>query len=382
MSEVIGNPFVDYYSKHNISPVRQDISDFDKHIKRRENLFITLGIPPLVFKGRRILEIGPGSGHNALVYFHWGANIDFVEPNPKAQKELNDLLKAHSIDERRWNLFKTMIEDSHINNKYEIVIAEGFIPGLFNQNEVLEKVKNLVAKSGILVLTCMDDISVFFEILKRYIGKVLIYRKKIVNFNEKINLLSIVFAAHLNSLNNSSRILEDWILDQFFTPSLKGSFFSIEECIDKFEDFIFMNSSPRMFTDYSWYKDLIYDKKTSIKTQFRSKHHILISHELNDSFKDVVFNQVLFEKTNLFRKLVSDNENNISENNILEIIHCLNEIKSLCEEIDEKIVQAINESIELLSNNNLNEGHFVEKLAFTRAFGKGQQYISLVKNSI
>ena len=34
--------FVDFYNKHDISPVSQDISDLEKHFQRRDSLLWTL----------------------------------------------------------------------------------------------------------------------------------------------------------------------------------------------------------------------------------------------------------------------------------------------------------------------------------------------------
>lgn len=58
--------FVDYYNEHNISPVSQDISDIKKHFERREALFRHCGIPPTLVSGKTVLEVGPGTGQNAI----------------------------------------------------------------------------------------------------------------------------------------------------------------------------------------------------------------------------------------------------------------------------------------------------------------------------
>ena len=58
--------FVGFYESNNISPVSQDISDLNKHFQRRNSLFRSLGILPSLVKGIKVLEFGPGSGHNAL----------------------------------------------------------------------------------------------------------------------------------------------------------------------------------------------------------------------------------------------------------------------------------------------------------------------------
>lgn len=67
-----GNKFIEYYGEHNISPVKQDLSNIKAHYAKREKLYRQLGMPPIAFEGKKILEVGPGSGYNTLAYFFWG----------------------------------------------------------------------------------------------------------------------------------------------------------------------------------------------------------------------------------------------------------------------------------------------------------------------
>lgn len=66
------NDFIEYYGEHGISPVKQDLSNIKAHYAKREKLYRQLGVPSIAFEGKKILEIGPGSGYNTLAYFFWG----------------------------------------------------------------------------------------------------------------------------------------------------------------------------------------------------------------------------------------------------------------------------------------------------------------------
>jgi hypothetical protein len=57
--------FVDFYNKHDISPVSQDISDLEKHFQKRDSLLLSLGIPALLIKGSSVIEFRAGSGQNS-----------------------------------------------------------------------------------------------------------------------------------------------------------------------------------------------------------------------------------------------------------------------------------------------------------------------------
>lgn len=54
------NEFLEYYGQHNISPVKQDISNLKVHYERRRKLYRQCGIPVIAFRNAEILEIGPG----------------------------------------------------------------------------------------------------------------------------------------------------------------------------------------------------------------------------------------------------------------------------------------------------------------------------------
>ena len=69
------NKFIEYYGKHGISPVKQDLSDFDTHCAKREKLYRQLGLPAIAFEGKNILEVGPGSGRNTLASILLGGGV-------------------------------------------------------------------------------------------------------------------------------------------------------------------------------------------------------------------------------------------------------------------------------------------------------------------
>ena len=75
------NEFLKFYGEHHISPVSQDISDFERHLARRKRLYELVNIHPFAFRGARMLEVGAGSGYNTLLFLKLGAIVDIVEPN-------------------------------------------------------------------------------------------------------------------------------------------------------------------------------------------------------------------------------------------------------------------------------------------------------------
>ena len=84
------NSMLSFYRDHSVAPVRQEITDLDAHFARRRVLYQQLGIPASAFTGRRVLEIGPGTGQNALfVAAQRPSQLVLVEPNPTGGKEID-----------------------------------------------------------------------------------------------------------------------------------------------------------------------------------------------------------------------------------------------------------------------------------------------------
>ena len=78
---------LNFYRTHNISPVRQDIRDLMAHFSRRQGLYRQLGILPGFVREKKVVEVGPGSGFNAL----YTASLQpssflMIEPNPTCSK--------------------------------------------------------------------------------------------------------------------------------------------------------------------------------------------------------------------------------------------------------------------------------------------------------
>ena len=60
------NAFIDFYNKHKIIPVSQNIEKLTEFVFSRNHLYSTLGTPLSYFKNRTVIEFGPGGGFNAV----------------------------------------------------------------------------------------------------------------------------------------------------------------------------------------------------------------------------------------------------------------------------------------------------------------------------
>lgn len=375
------NPFISFYGKHGISPVHQDLRNFRVHLSRREKLYRMLGLAPVAFKDKVILEVGPGGGYNSLAIFCWGVDrIDFVEPNPTAQKELPQTLAKYGISRQRWRLFPCVLEDLAGKRRYDVILAEGFIPGLYTRKHIISRLKCLVSPGGVVVVTCVDEISFLLELVKRLVARRLLCVSKVEPFEKKVSILSRAFCSHLQTLKYASRPVEDWVTDQFINPALYGKFFSIADAVKEFGcDFTVLGSSPSMFIDCSWYKDTDFDSRGDLLRQFSEKRHILLSKDMKESARPAGKNNDLAKAAHRLRMFAAEVEDDLTGRNLSEIIRMFKRVEHLTAEIDVNVSLAIREAILLLRDKKLTDSKISSSRYFSSAFGRGQQWISLVK---
>lgn len=276
----MNNYFLEYYKKYNISPVKQNLENEYIFFQKREKLYRQLGMPIMLFKGKDILEVGSGSGFNTLAFFLWkgteGNKIDLVEANPTGIREMRELFKEKNISDERFEIYESSIEEFNNKKYYDIIIAEGFIHAISNAKEIIHKLCTMLKQNGIIVITCMDECSVFVEEMKRLVVNMI--TKDINNYEEKVSIYTDFFQPQLKKLKGMSRSIEDWVKDDMLNPAFyNNSLLSLEEAVKTFPDnYYILGSSQRIFTDYSWYKDLLYNERENIVKQFKEKQHNFI----------------------------------------------------------------------------------------------------------
>jgi len=255
----LSNDFLQFYGEHSISPVSQDISDFEAHRQRRLGLYRALGIAPALFRDADVLEVAPGSGHNSIVTASLGlASYRLVEPNKVGYDSLIKMMSSvsnHCVIE----IFNDRFEDLILEKSYDIVLCEGLLPGLTDNENFFNRLVEALIPGGVLVVTCVDSCSYFFESLRRYVGLILLSESGNLKFEEKVRVLGEAFGTHLSSLRGVTRPLEDWVSDNLLNPAAFGqsaeNMFSIENFLDFCGDrMFFYHASPNLFSDPRWYK--------------------------------------------------------------------------------------------------------------------------------
>lgn len=251
-----------YYQAHRFNPVPIAVETPDawhRHVSIRTNLYQRhLHVSVGWLKGRSVLELGPNAGENALVLASLGANLTLVEPNDQVIPRVRSLFRQFGLEERLTAVHNQGVDDFAWGDRYDLILAEGFLYTLPNRDDVVGKIAGCLAPGGIGVISFNDRYGMFLEMVRR----VLLWRAyqlaglSDVHGADALALARRFFAEDFAALN-ATRPFEAWWRDTLVNP-LIPRMWSHQEILPLVRDgdCEFLGSSPAWadVDEFVWYK--------------------------------------------------------------------------------------------------------------------------------
>lgn len=377
------NVFVDHYKANKISPDGQTL-DREKYCKIRTKLYQQLGVLSSSFKNKDILEIGAGNGNNPLVTLSYSPkSYTILEPNDTAQEMMKTLFKENNVDMNKIDIQSLFIEQYNEDKQFDIVIAEGFIPSLDTKYEILEKIDKVLKPGGILITTTADEISLFFDISRRLMANLLV-KDKNIDFEEKIDIFVQAFGSHLNTLKGMGRPKADWAADILMGDAMYQTSLDPSDIIEFYKDkFFYYNYSPSIIVDDTWFREVsldIQDFNKNKKENYQKVSHALFHYKVFDGFRDskknIQLRKLCAEFISYTKQTQYEDYTPKLKNNILKV---LKEIKENFKNENITILNALEDLIGIVKDDNFTIEDINSLEYFKSAFGRGQQYISFIK---
>lgn len=369
------NTMLEFYLQNHITTEHIDVAHWNDYLRKRKNLYRQLGIPMLAIKGSEILEVGPGAGHNSIPLIIEGArSIDLVEPNPVAREALEDNFKRMEIKESAYIVHPVTLEEYSAKKKYDIVIAEGYVQSAQNWKEFMAILKTFTKENSIVIVTCMDEIGLYLERMKRFVGRYIV--RDMEDFKAKKEKLVEIFSEPLKKLKGMTRSAEEWVMDIVFCDTtIYDNFMSIKDAMYLFrEEFDVLGCSQNMFTDYSWYKDLDYDYIASYIEQYdRKRNMFLVAGEYEERPGGLIANNRLAGLIREVNRETCDIEQN--DKRFSDLYRMIDQITECSGNVTVK--QYNKELKDIL--HELESGRKVDLMKYpiwNKKFGKSMQYIS------
>jgi 16S rRNA G527 N7-methylase RsmG len=379
-------PFVDFYNRHGVIPVGQNLDDLGNFVFRRNFLYTRLGAPLRQFRDRRVIEFGPGGGFNAVATSIYQPELYvFVDATRASLIELAEKKACGRFQAGNVEIIESNIFDYSDDRKFDYVIIEGAICGQAEPEKMLRHVSSFVDDGGILITTTTSAASVLSEICRRLL-RVQISREN-ESFEWKIRCASGIFDSHLKNLGASTRSTEDWVTDMIFHDWHHGKYvFTLVDAAAALEDeFDFYQSLPCFLTDDRWYKKVVPGSQRSselLTQQYPAFAAALIDNRISlgkvmKIEKDLGFVESL-------SRLACEAHDRIVESasydNLDEFLRIILELRNSLPAEFEPTATAIDDFVTSICRFIDGSGT-VEFHDFKKWWGRGQQYASFIRTS-
>lgn len=262
---------LEFYREHQITPVHYDLSNMNAHFDRRQILYTKLGLLPLTFNRAKVLEIAAGTGQNSLYIAQlMPEKLILLEPNQVAVEHIYSSYAGFEKKHTKPQIVDLTLEEYTPHELFDIVLCENWLGTSPHETLLLNKLTNLIASQGLLVLTTVSPIGFVPNLLRRFLSIYLC--KNSEDFANNTKILTSAFSSHLKKLTAMTRNTTDWVQDNMLNPAYFGLCLSIPVVLEQLHDrFEVVGSSPAFAEDWRWFKG-VHGTEKKINEHFLSAY--------------------------------------------------------------------------------------------------------------
>ncbi|SDS22205.1 methyltransferase domain-containing protein [Bradyrhizobium canariense] len=148
----------------------ESASKLERYALARRTVFVEkLMLPLQIFNRANVLEFGPDSGENALVFALWGANLTLAEPNLRAHGQIRNYFERFGLNDRLLRLRDDDIEGFSGEEKYDVIDAEGFIYTVQPTSLWLRVFSEKLKPGGYAIVSYYETHGTFIELVLKAI---------------------------------------------------------------------------------------------------------------------------------------------------------------------------------------------------------------------
>jgi len=209
-----------YYERQDVLPTFGNFkspAQLDAYAAQRRELFAgKLMLPPRLFRDAEVLEFGPDSGENAMVFAGWGARMTLAEPNRQAHAKIQAYFTRFGLADRLRELALADVEGFRNDRRFDIIDAEGFIYTIQPSETWLRIFHRLLHPDGCAVISYYERYGGFFELALKAIHAA----GKALTGSSPLETAKLLFDAKWNSIPHT-RAFESWLMDVLENPFVR-----------------------------------------------------------------------------------------------------------------------------------------------------------------
>lgn len=246
-----------YYSKQKVQPTFagfKNEKELQGYVETRKSVFYRLMLPHTFFKGKEVLEFGPDTGENSLVFANWGAGVTIVEPNVTSHDYIKEYFSRFNFENSLKKVSASSMLDFDTKNVFDVIDAEGFIYTIKPNSAWIKKAQSLLNLDGLFILSYMELYGSFIELLT----KAVYYRVVLMGMPDNVETVQRLFSNKWDSIDHT-RKFESWYMDVIKNPFVRKEYFIDSSSLIKDmrdDGFRIFSSWPnyREFNNAKWIK--------------------------------------------------------------------------------------------------------------------------------
>ena len=250
---------LNYYLERRISPVHYLASNLTEHLERRQSLYDMLGLPGLLFRGKKVLEIAGGSGQNSLyVSAKKPSRYVIVEPNPVALTQIEENYDEFAVPHTRPEVIPVTLENYATNETFDVVICEGWLGSSAHERALVGTIADRVAPGGIMVVTALSICGWISNLIRYGLTQKLLVSHVEKNYDSQVGVVLEAFSPHLQTISGMTRRHEDWVKDNLVNPTYLDQGLTLEMVLEETatRGFTVFGASPDFISEWRWFKQL------------------------------------------------------------------------------------------------------------------------------
>jgi hypothetical protein len=161
----------EYYGRQDIAPTFADLRDeaavADYQSAREALLVGRLALPIPFFRGAEVLEYGPDTGENAMVFARWGARMTLVEPALAAHSKVGSYFERFAPAGALRELVVADVLTYVCERRFDMVVAEGFVYTISPKTAWLDAFRRALVPGGLVLVSYYERTASLFELMLR-----------------------------------------------------------------------------------------------------------------------------------------------------------------------------------------------------------------------
>lgn len=206
-----------------VSPSKIGIESKDELAKYQQsqfNLFFhKLKFPPELFRGKKVIDFGCGTGEMDIVLANWGANVEGFDFNDISIARANGLKEHFGLSSQTAFSIGDIDAYPFQSGAYDISASFGVIAHVPDQENMFRRMADASRKGGFVILGYIEDSG----LIQRLLHRAIVLANSDKSDSEVFRIAKACFSEHIErSVKYGGRTAESVINDYLVNPHYIG----------------------------------------------------------------------------------------------------------------------------------------------------------------